>query len=171
MRSPIMPFNRDEGLIELIAISYHRLAEGMRARISTHGLSPIELRILAALSQRDGVPLTELVWHLGIKQPTLTKAIDRLQRARLVLRRTPSEDRRRTLIELTERGQDVARPMRQDIRAYEASLGRALGPGALDNLKRELEALVTLMRQMPRWAMRDAGDTIALLPARRRGRR
>jgi hypothetical protein len=43
--------------------------------------------VLAALAERDGVPLMNLGQKVLLKQPTLTKVIDRMERALLVQRR------------------------------------------------------------------------------------
>ena len=154
---------RGAGLIELLARANRLLAEAVDARPARDGLSATDGRVLAALLAAEGTTMTELAERLQLKQPTLTKAIDRLERALLVQRRRPSADRRRTLLHLTERGRRVAEPLAARARRHEHALSRALGEGesralraALDRLVGELEALE---RDDGRPRRRRAGDS------------
>jgi MarR family transcriptional regulator, organic hydroperoxide resistance regulator len=139
-----------ESLAELLARANHLLAESFQQQVRWHGLSATEWRVLAALSQRDGVAMTELAEHVLFKQPTLTKAIDRMERAQLVQRRTPSEDRRRTLVHLSERGRRLAAPLLQRARQHGALVDLALGDAASRDLKAALLTLIDRVREMPR---------------------
>src|SRR5258708_33268830 len=87
----------EERLTDLLARANHLLADGFHAQVKACGLSVTEWRVLAALAERDGVSMMDLGQQLMFKQPTLTKGVDRMERAWLVRRRTPPEDRRRTL--------------------------------------------------------------------------
>src|SRR5690242_6824392 len=73
-----------ESLAALIARAHHALTERFHEEVRGHGISETEWRVLAALSEHDGVPMTELAEIVLFKQPTLTKAIDRTERAQLV---------------------------------------------------------------------------------------
>ena len=121
------PQAREEGLADLLARASHLLAESFHAQVKSHGLSVSEWRVLAALAERDGVPMTQLGRRLLLKQPTLTKVIDRMERTFLVSRRTAREDRRRALVDLTELGRQLATPLLACAREHEAWVARALG--------------------------------------------
>ena len=66
------------------------------------------------LLHRDGPMLQrDLVRGLGIGQPTMVHAISKLEEGGFILRRPAENDRRATIIELTDRGRkavDVASP-------------------------------------------------------------
>jgi len=141
---------RGESLTELLARANHLLSESFRAQLRFHGISGTEWRVLAALLERDGVAMTELAEHVLFKQPTLTKAIDRMERAALVERRTPSEDRRRTLVHLTERGRSVAGPLSARARQHDAALARAFGEAQSRELKAALLDLIGRVQNLPR---------------------
>jgi MarR family transcriptional regulator, organic hydroperoxide resistance regulator len=140
----------DASLIELVARANHLLTESFQDQVRGHGLSATEWRVLAALSERDGVPMTELAEQVLFKQPTLTKAVDRMERAQLVQRRTPSEDRRRTQVHLTERGRRVAAPLLQRARQHDAAVKRAFGEAASGVLRAALTELIDRVRTLPR---------------------
>jgi DNA-binding MarR family transcriptional regulator len=140
----------DESLAELLARANHLLADSFQHQVKWHGLSATEWRVLAALSERDGLAMTELAEQVLFKQPTLTKAIDRMERAQLVQRRTPNEDRRRTLVHLSERGKRIAAPLLQRARQHDAIVNRALGDAASRELKAALLELIDRVRELPR---------------------
>ena len=140
----------DESLAELLARANHMLADSFQPQVKWHGLSATEWRVLAALSERDGLAMTELAEQVLFKQPTLTKAIDRMERAQLVQRRTPNEDRRRTLVHLSERGKRIAAPLLQRARQHDAAVNRALGDAASRELKAALLELIDRVRALPR---------------------
>ncbi len=141
---------REESLIELVARANHLLAESFQGQVKSHGISNAEWRVLAALMEHDGVPMTELAELVLFKQPTLTKAIDRMERAELVQRRTPDEDRRRTLVHLTERGRRTAAPLAARARQYAIAVSRAVGDKESRELRSALLELIERVQQLPR---------------------
>jgi MarR family transcriptional regulator, organic hydroperoxide resistance regulator len=139
-----------ESLAELLARANHLLADSFQQQVKWHGLSATEWRVMAALSEHDGLAMTELAELVLFKQPTLTKAIDRMERAQLVQRRTPNEDRRRTLVHLSDRGKRIVAPLLQRARQHEAAVNRALGDSASRELKAALQELINRVRELPR---------------------
>ena len=141
--------HRDESLSDLLARANFLLSESFYEQLRNHGLSATEWRVLAALSEHDGVKMTELAELVLFKQPTLTKAIDRMERAELVERRTPTTDRRRTLVHLTERGRRTAAPMLQRVQRHAAAIERLLGETKSRELKGALVSLITRLGELP----------------------
>jgi DNA-binding MarR family transcriptional regulator len=140
----------EERFIDLLARANHVLAEGFHAQVRARGLSVTEWRVLAALAERDGVPMMDLGEQVLFKQPTLTKVIDRMERASLVQRRTPPEDRRRTLVDLTEDGRRLATPLLASARDHEAWVARALGSAGFQKCRAMLVEIVDRLGS-PRW--------------------
>ena len=133
---------REESLGALLARASHVLSAGFSQQIKGHGISATAWRVLGALAERDGLTMTELAELVLFKQPTLTKAVDRMERDQLVQRRTPQEDRRRTLVYLTERGRRAAAPLVVRARQHDAAVARAIGETAYHELKSALLALI-----------------------------
>jgi DNA-binding MarR family transcriptional regulator len=142
---------REERLIDLLARANHVLAEGFHAQVRARGLSVTEWRVLAALAERDGVPMMDLGQKVLFKQPTLTKVIDRMERASLVQRRTAPEDRRRTLVDLTEDGRRLVTPLLASARDHEAWVARALGSAEIQKCRAMLVEIVDRLGS-PRWS-------------------
>jgi DNA-binding MarR family transcriptional regulator len=141
---------REDSLVELLNRAHHAIGESFEHQLKLHGISATEWRVLAALDERDGVPMTELAEQVLFKQPTLTKAVDRMQRAQLVQRRTPNEDRRRTLVHLTERGRRIAHPLAMRARQHEQMLTRALGDSESRELRAALLRFIARVHELPR---------------------
>jgi DNA-binding MarR family transcriptional regulator len=90
----------------LIAKIHHLAGRIFYRMLKDYGLdeiNPGQGRILFALWKEDGIPIQELSRRTQLGKSTLTSMLDRLE-ASGFLRRVPSrEDRRKTLIELTEK--------------------------------------------------------------------
>jgi MarR family transcriptional regulator, organic hydroperoxide resistance regulator len=140
--------HREESLADRLARANFLLSESFYEQLSKHGLSATEWRVLAALSEQDGVKLTALAALVLFKQPTLTKAIDRMERTQLVQRRTPDEDRRRTLVFLTDRGRRVVAPLLQRARQHDDTVTRALGVPVARELMAALALLIERLLDM-----------------------
>lgn len=96
-----------------IITKIHHLAGRIFDRmLKDHGLreiNPGQGRILFALWKEDGIPIQELARRTQLGKSTLTSMLDRLELAGL-LRRVPSkQDRRKILIEVTERQREMER--------------------------------------------------------------
>ena len=66
-------------------------------------IGPGQGRILFALWQEDGVPINELIKKTLLRKSTLSELLDSLESAGHVRRVQSEEDRRKVLIELTEK--------------------------------------------------------------------
>lgn len=71
------------------------------------GITPLELHILKLVAERPDTILIEIRKLLGIPHSTLTSAIDRLERRRLLRRVVSDRDRRSYALELTRDGRAV----------------------------------------------------------------
>jgi MarR family transcriptional regulator, organic hydroperoxide resistance regulator len=141
---------REANLTELLARANHLIGESLYEGLKAHGLSAAEWRVLGALSEHDGLKMAELAELLLFKQPTLTKVIDRMERAELVQRQASAIDRRCMIARLTERGRRVAVPLTLRLRQHEAALQRTLGTTASREIRAALAELVERLADMPR---------------------
>jgi MarR family transcriptional regulator, organic hydroperoxide resistance regulator len=142
--------SRQKNLTELLARANHLLAESFRAELKAHGLSATEWRVLAALAERDGLPMGDLAQIVLIRQPTLSKATDRMERALLVERRMSPGDRRQSLIYVTARGRQLAAPLLASARDRELWVAQVLGKAGLQRCSTMLEAIIDRLEE-PSW--------------------
>jgi DNA-binding MarR family transcriptional regulator len=75
---------------------------GGRHRVSAH-----QATVLAQLDPAAGLMLTELAGRMGVALPTMSLLVDRLARAGLIRRERDPHDRRRAVLRLTPRGEQV----------------------------------------------------------------
>jgi MarR family transcriptional regulator, organic hydroperoxide resistance regulator len=155
------PAAGSDTLVDLLARANHLLTERLYQQVRWQGISASEWRVLAALSARDGIAMNELADLVLFKQPTLTKAIDRMERAELVERRTPTTDRRRTLVHLTERGRCAAAPLLQRAQRHAVAIERLLGETKSRELKGALASLIARLGELPH----EPRASMARLPA------
>jgi DNA-binding MarR family transcriptional regulator len=70
-------------------------------------LTSSQLRALFALDGKDAVPAGQLARSADLNPATVTAMLDSLERNGIIVRRPDPDDRRVTLVSLTEAGQDL----------------------------------------------------------------
>jgi MarR family 2-MHQ and catechol resistance regulon transcriptional repressor len=93
--------------VRLLAECFHAFERqaGAHIRVRT-GLTPSQFDIIATLGNTSGMTFKELGERTLITKGTLTGVVDRLQAKGLVERVTQLEDRRSSLVRLTEQGDE-----------------------------------------------------------------
>ena len=132
------------GIIGRMGRLSKHLERAIQVTFSEFGLTIAEFDVLAAL-RRFGQPYqlspTELFQTLMVSSGTMTHRIDRLYQAKLVKRIPDPNDRRGTLIQLTDEGFDV---IEKAVEAHVTNEHRVLN--ALEQSERE--ALAGLLRKL-----------------------
>jgi DNA-binding MarR family transcriptional regulator len=101
---------------------------GIRNELRKHGareLTVPQFRTLAFLSRRKDPSLSEVAEHIGLTLPSMSALVDGLVSRDLAVRRVHPGDRRRMILELTDRGQTMLRSAREATQAYLAELLRS----------------------------------------------
>lgn len=70
-------------------------------------INPAQGRILFALWQKDNIPIQELAKSTALGKSTLTRMLDKLEETGHLVRIFPSNDRRKVLIQLTEKNKKM----------------------------------------------------------------
>src|SRR4051812_50118178 len=78
-----------------------------------------EWRVLACLMDVEGLSVGELAAMALMKQPGLTKVLDRMEKDQLLTRRGAADDRRRVTIHLTAEGRARVKPVQRAAMAHE----------------------------------------------------
>ena len=76
-------------------------------KLKNLGIHPRQIPILAVLYKKDGCSQKELVKELGVKPPTVTVSIQRLEKSGLIIRRQDEKDQRVSRIYLSEEGRAI----------------------------------------------------------------
>lgn len=81
-----------------------RYNKGVDAALKDIGISVPQMRTLAVLAEGGPYTINELSVLTVIKQPTLSRALDVMEKADLIRRESPDTDNRQRYIHLTETG-------------------------------------------------------------------
>jgi DNA-binding MarR family transcriptional regulator len=135
----VRPVIEDTGLFQLLKVMREIRAGFVNPVLAQHGLHPGQELLLAQLWREDGLPYGELVARLGVRAPTVTKALQRLERAGLVERRPASGRGHR--IHITPAGREVRVPVEHAWREAEREIARRLTVRQLDQLGRIVSRL------------------------------
>lgn len=132
------------------------------AQLLEHGLQPGQDVLLGQLWRSDGLSQSEIIERLGVEPPTVTKAIGRLEKAGLVVRRRDPSDARVSRVYLTPRG----KRLREPVHAIWAELEARSVAGLTAEEQRTLKELARKMR-----ANLERGCAVAPRGASRAGER
>jgi DNA-binding MarR family transcriptional regulator len=100
----------DTQLFQLLKVT-RRVRGGIAPVLAEHGLHPGQELLLAQLWRQDGLTHGQLVARLRVQPPTITKALQRLEKAGFVQREAGDGHGRR--VYLTSTGRDLRVPVEQ----------------------------------------------------------
>lgn len=132
----------DDYLSYLLARAGHLIQQEFLAAVRAAGLTSIEWRVLAALSDGNAMTIGALAREVLAKQPTLTKLIDRMASDGLVARADHATDRRHTLVAATPAGRRLVKPLLAKAKHHEQAALASFTPRDVQALKAILRALV-----------------------------
>jgi DNA-binding MarR family transcriptional regulator len=93
----------DESL-RLLSLAERSLTQRLDEALKAHGSGIDQWRILSLLVEQGGCPMNVIADHAMLLAPKLSKLVDRMVSANLVLRRADERDRRRVLVVASPRG-------------------------------------------------------------------
>ena len=119
-----------------------------------HGLTIPEWRVVAVLARYPGLSAREVAEKTRMDAVAVSRAVTRLLRARRLRRATAEEDRRRSILSLSEQGMAVYREVVPFALGYENSLLAALRPAERRMLDEILDKLTDRAQRL------DASPTV-----------
>jgi DNA-binding MarR family transcriptional regulator len=125
-----------------------RLTRALRGEAHELGVTSTQASLLAAIHRTPGVGLGQLAELEHMQAPTLVVHIDNLEAAGLVERaRSDPHDRRRVVLSLTPRGQQMLDVLRERRTAWLAERLSALAPADLAAIAAAIEPLNEVARR------------------------
>lgn len=109
-------------LAHLLSHAERRLVQRLVGVLAEEGCSVEEWRVLSAVVDGRGHPMTGIAGHVLMPAPSLTKLVDRMVAGNLVYRRPDPDDRRRVLLYLTARGRILHDRAARRVQADQARL-------------------------------------------------
>jgi DNA-binding MarR family transcriptional regulator len=144
----VFPVERDEpaSVSDLFWAVARQLRHASRETLAPWDVTPSQLRALGTLMRHGAARPGALAKHLGIAPRSATEVVDALQGRGLVRRETDPDDRRATLVVVTDAGRELAAAVRK---ARVAEADRAFA-GLPDADRAELERLLRCL--LAEWA-------------------
>jgi len=118
-----------------------RLYELTSAALAPYGVNGRELAVLLVLDALGPTSQRDAARRLGVDRTTMVALIDALEAKSVVVRRPYEDDRRRNVVEFTERGREVFRQARAASDEAERRFLDPLDAAAAERLKAQLRAL------------------------------
>ncbi len=140
--SDLSPKFIDGYLSYLLARASHTVYREFHAQVHAAGLSSLQWRLLATLSDGDGLTIGELAREILAQQPTLTKLVQRMEKAGWVRRGEDPADARRTLVFETAQGRATVAALLTQAKAHEESLLQGFSQRDVTALKKILRTLI-----------------------------
>jgi DNA-binding MarR family transcriptional regulator len=132
----------DNYLSYLLSRAGHTVYREFHVQVQKAGLSSLEWRVLATLSDGDGLTVGELAREVLAEQSTLTKLVQRMEQAGWVQRGADTSDARRTLVFETAQGRAVVSSLLKAAKKHEAQLLAGFSTSEIAALKKILRVLI-----------------------------
>jgi DNA-binding MarR family transcriptional regulator len=113
----------------------------LAARLLDHGFYAGQDQIMLALDHEDGQTPGQLAARLGVRPPTITKTINRLQVQGFLGKRASETDARQAHIFLTDTGREAIRAIEKSVRKTEKQALKGLD-------KKEQKTLAKLLSRV-----------------------
>lgn len=122
------------------------------------GLSVREVRLILQIMHNPGLTLSRLVALTYIEKTLVSKAVTRLTQLGLVQRRIGDQDARHVQLQLTEKGERVARQASSDVTSATAQMMSEFPESDRQAFERVLDALTMRVEQRLAQAKADPGQ-------------
>ena len=132
----------DNYLSYLLSRAGHTVYREFHVQVQAANLSSLEWRVLATLSDGDGLTVGELAREVLAEQSTLTKLVQRMEQAGWVQRGADASDARRTLVFETTKGSEVVAGLLKAAKKHEAQLLSSFSTAEIAALKKILRTLI-----------------------------
>lgn len=139
----------DNYLAALLAQASHLISSEFHEVVRAHGLSVSEWRVLASLAGGEPISIGQLAQVAVLKQPTVTRMLDRMEARQQVERLAHDADRRVTLVRITGVGSKTVSRLIALAREHEARVLEPFGLPRAEDLKATLRRIIELHRASP----------------------
>jgi DNA-binding MarR family transcriptional regulator len=119
----------------------------LRREAHAEGITGGQAALLAQIRHDPKVGVRELAGREGVSAPAMTRYLDRMEKAGLVVRTRSVEDARRIRLALTPKGVRALRSVRRRRTAWLAERLQGLSRGELAAVDRAIEPLLRLVEE------------------------
>jgi DNA-binding MarR family transcriptional regulator len=130
-------------LLRLLAGTVKLSRAKLQRALEEHGVHAGQEYLLEVLWEDDGLSVGEIAARLGTEVPTVVRTAQRMEAAGIVTREPDRNDRRRSLIVLTERGRELQPVVLDALRSVSSTATNGLS----DEERAQLIDLLTRVRR------------------------
>jgi DNA-binding MarR family transcriptional regulator len=137
---------REEDLrqaMELLYFAYRDFTAEPDAILARHGFGRAHHRVVYFVGRHPHMSVTELLTLLRITKQSLSRVLGQLVRQGFIVQRPGSRDRRRRLLELTQKGIELERQLSENQRQRIAKAYRESGAAAVEGFRRVMLAIIS----------------------------
>ncbi|MEJ8850440.1 MarR family transcriptional regulator [Variovorax rhizosphaerae] len=134
----------DDYLPALLAQASHLISSEFHKVARQHGFSVSEWRVMATLAGGDAISIGRLAQVAVMKQPTVTRMLDRMASKGHVERLPHDSDRRITLVRITDAGERTVKHLMELAREHEHRVLEPFGLQSAEALKSTLRRMIEL---------------------------
>ncbi|TFZ04788.1 MarR family winged helix-turn-helix transcriptional regulator [Ramlibacter rhizophilus] len=136
----------DDYLPALLAQASHLISAEFHRVVAEQGFTVSEWRVLASLARSEPLSIGTLARITLLKQPTVTRVLDRMEARGHVRRIAHESDRRVTLVGITASGEKLVARLIELARAHERRVLEPFGLARSAELKKTLRQMIELHR-------------------------
>jgi len=134
----------DDYLPAMLAQASHLISSEFHVVARAHGYSVSEWRVVATLEGGAPMSIGRLAQIAILKQPTVTRILDRMAADGIVERISHASDRRVTLVRITARGKRGVKQLKKLALEHEQRVLEPFGDASVATLKRMLRRMIEL---------------------------
>ncbi|MEK9847178.1 MAG: MarR family transcriptional regulator [Rhodospirillaceae bacterium] len=138
-------FLRDDELrqgIELIFYAYRDFTSEPDAILSQYGLGRAHHRVIYFVGRNPGINVSELLSILRITKQSLSRVLSKLIQEGFITQKSGVQDRRKRLLSLTIKGEELERRLTLNQRERVARAYREAGADAVEGYKKVLLGII-----------------------------
>lgn len=98
-------------IVFLLAKAYQKAHGRLKKRLADYGLTPIQVLVIEALRDEEGVAAGDLGSKLHLDSATLSGVLERLAEKGWIVKETDETDRRSLRVYLSEKAKQLAEPI------------------------------------------------------------
>jgi DNA-binding MarR family transcriptional regulator len=122
-----------------------QLNRHLRREAHAEGITGGQAALLAQIRNHPSLGVRELAAREGVSPPSMTRYLDRMEKAGLIVRARSTDDARRIRLVLTPKGVRALRSVRRRRTAWLAERLKGLAPSELAAVDRAIEPLLRLV--------------------------
>lgn len=138
-----------ENLRELIRILVRNLGVLEKTDASCCGVTITQCHAIVEIGRKKRISLIDLADLLGVDKSTMSRTINNLVEAGLVIRDLDAENRRYVIIQLTDKGVDVYKSTEESMEGYYTSIFRSIPKDKRSQVLESLQLLIDAVKDNP----------------------